>query len=686
MATISNPTDPNKTVATSNVAPQPTSTSGTQTPTGQYSTLQKYLSANQGSGQRLAGAIGSNVNKEITGLKDSTGREINEAGAANKNISNLTGTTNKYTGDLKSANPDPGADWDKSFRDWQGRQQRPAIAIHPSNQESYYSNQRKTDLESYTKQFGARPGVPSGTKAYDVNSYATNLSGANAAADIAKDQTKLNTFRGIATGDTSSQLQKESNKQANEALNASAKAYDTNKERQSQLNNFGDRSALLQKAINSRNQRAGLQNLDNALLSQDKSGTLNQVNQNLQANTKGLQENKNVATAKQEEVGTLSTAQAAAELGLNNRLGDMNAEQQKALTDRVAQINKAKTDTKARMEADYKKFQDTGEISQALYDTLQLGNVQDVDAAAGISGGNPVAQKTTNPNETPQQKQIRLFNIIENSKDRGINRFLDTEMLDKQALTGQDVVNQQDMDNLNALAALTGGTNTAKLSQFGSDQIGESSLDEDLNKRYTDFVTKDLQTRKTGQGTRHEDIIKGNWFGGKDKVGDAFGSSAATATLQDYLYGPGIYRQTTSNESSAGINNLLGNVIQGMVNLNPEAIGNIATNTGNTIQAGVNAIQDPSSALLGIVAPTTAAWSEFLGNPQAKRVSDALGQAGYTANGTSARNFGGGERGAAQTGAEQGAVGQVQTQMEQMIKDIGYKNLLKLIQGEGGEY
>jgi len=618
VATISNPTDPNKTVATSNVAPQPASTSGTQTPTGQYSTLQKYLSANQGSGQRLAGAIGSNVNKEITGLKETTGREINEAGAANQNIGNLTGTTSDFTNKLKSANT-------------------------------------------------VQPPTPTG-KAYGVEGYATNLSGAQAAADISKNQDQLNTFRGIATGDTSSKLKEESNKQANEAMAASAKAYDTNKERQSQLNNFNDRSVLLQKAINSRNQRAGLQNLDNALLSQDKSGTLNQVNQNLQANTKGLQENKNVATAKQEEVGTLSTAQAAAELGLNNRLGEMSAEQQKALTDRVGQINQAKAATKSRLEADYKKFQDTGEVSQALYDTLQLGNVQDVDKAAGIGGGTVTAQKMT-PNETPQQKQIRLFNVL---KDRGLNSFLDTGLLDTQAMSGQDVVNQQDMDNLNALAALTGGTNNAKLSKFGNKQIGESSLDEALNARAQDFLNKDLSQRYSASGSDTQSM------GGGKK---GYGASNATATLDDYLYGQGIARQSR-NSVGGGAMNFLDAIVNVPNSLLTGNIPNLTNNLQDAFTGATDILENPTLSSIGVagIGPTLS-----VENANANRVANdlAMRNAGYTyAGGRNANNYGEMDNWAAQTQAEQQAVGGVNKQIQDQLKNIGYNNLLKLIQGE----
>jgi hypothetical protein len=87
LATISNPTDPNKVVATtSNVTPQVAQPQAASNTTGQYSTLQKYLGANQNSGQRLAGAINNNLTAESKSLTDTTNRELNESDVSNKKI------------------------------------------------------------------------------------------------------------------------------------------------------------------------------------------------------------------------------------------------------------------------------------------------------------------------------------------------------------------------------------------------------------------------------------------------------------------------------------------------------------------------------------------------------------------------------------------------------------------------
>lgn len=582
MATISNPTDPNKTVsATSNVAPQPASTSGTQTPTGQYSTLQKYLSANQGSGQRLAGAIGSNVNKEITGLKDSTGREINEAGAANQNINQLTGTTSDFTNKLKSANT-------------------------------------------------VQPATPTG-KAYGVEGYSTNLSGANAAADIAKNQDQLNTFRGIATGDTSSQLKQESNKQANEALNASAKAYDTNKERQSQLNNFGDRSMLLQKAINSRNQRAGLQNLDNALLSQDKSGTLNQVNQNLQANTKGLQENKNVATAKQEEVGTLSTAQAAAELGLNNRLGEMTAEQQNALTERMKQINDAKVKRNTDLESKFAKFKETGEMDEDLAEVLQMQNVMDVDTEARRRLG--LSDPTTKM--TPTAGNVRLFNSM-----NGVNtasNVVDLGLLNTMAASGKDVANQADVDHYQVLNTLAGGTlqNPLSVSKFTGSQVGESSLDDTINVQANQFLDN-MQNVKSAMAQGDAKSGGGDWYAG---------GAVAEASIADYLYKQQLKKALLTE-----------------------------SNAGSGLTTGLPRVDEYTPDQLSMLQNMI-----NRGGPENFGYNTGILTTGF--DDRSAYNYNQGSSGEAAAKAEDLAVGSVKSRIEQELANMGYANLAKRIQG-----
>ena len=154
MATISNPNDPNRNasgvpstpapapvqVSTANVAPQQASTSGTPTGTGQFSTLQKYLGANQGAGQRLGNAIGGNLSNEATGLANATNTALSNSTDANKKQADLTNNTNSFTTALNAPSTAPTA---------------------------------------------ATPSI-----GYDVSKYGTNLSGTQAAAEIANNANK----------------------------------------------------------------------------------------------------------------------------------------------------------------------------------------------------------------------------------------------------------------------------------------------------------------------------------------------------------------------------------------------------------------------------------------------------------------------------------------------------------------
>ena len=156
MATISNPNDPNRNasnpaptqVSTANVVPnQPNtaSTSGSPTNTGQFSTLQKYLGANQNAGARLGNAIDGKLENEATSLDNASNRAIDQSNTANTSFNALTGQTSDFTKQLS----------------------QPATA---------------------------QSNTPT-SKAYDVNNYSTNISGQQAAKDIASNADTLKSFR-----------------------------------------------------------------------------------------------------------------------------------------------------------------------------------------------------------------------------------------------------------------------------------------------------------------------------------------------------------------------------------------------------------------------------------------------------------------------------------------------------------
>lgn len=610
MATISNANDPNR--ATQNVVQQP-STSGTPTSSGGYSTLQKYLQANQNAGQRVAGQVGATVNKEATNLQNTAQRELSESDQANKEFGNVTTQTTGFTQSL---------------------------------------NQPGTGTSN------------TGEKLYDVNQYKANLSGQQAAADIAKNN--LSAFRNIATGVTGTEAQQKSQAEAEQAVQQTMKAYDTNKQRQQDLASFGGRNQLIQQSLNTQNQRQGLQNLDAAFMSQDKNKTVDTIRQNLQQSTKGLVSQQDLANTQRSDITGLTEAQRAAELGLNTRLTDMDKEYGDVLAQRKAEVDAIKDARMAKLNEKYKRFQETGEIDQDLYDALQLSNAQDVDQAR-FTGGNVYAQKATQ-NDIPANKNIRLFNEL---KDKKLTDLLDTTLLTEKGASGYDYANQSDIDALSNLAALMGTENKVGMSKYTGKQLGESSLDENINARNQKFLNEDLMKTFQGSGYKQEDI------GGSSAMARAY--SQAAASLNDILDNK-IFRNTQGSQSR-GWENTLGTIANTIATggsnilFNPDQADEIH----NIVNAG-GASLVPGLANSQLATP--AAVMQYLQDLQGSMRGAGMTDAG----GLSGRYIGEGEWGRSMNVAEAQAVGSVNQQANQYMNDIGYKNLLKLISENGSEY
>lgn len=617
MATINTPNDPNRNVTTANAAPQqqnPANT-GVQTPSGQFSTLQKYLGANKNAGQRIGGLIGGNLTNESTQQKDTTQRELGESGQANQNFSNLTGQTQGFTQQLS----------------------QPAQGVNSVN-----------------------------GKAYDANSYQTNLSGQQAAQNIAKDVNQLNTFTGIRSGDTAAKQKAESDKQAQESLQAAQRAYDTNKQRQSQLVNNQGRDQLISQALNTQNQRAGLRNLDNAFLTQDKTGTLNNLSNNLRQNVGALQQNVGQGQQQSNAVTGLNAAQQTAQTSLVDRLGSMQKEYDDVLQSRIGSINQSKDLRTKQLEDEFAKLQGGKEINEKFAEMLQLQNV------TGSKAIDPnIVDNNMGMNTNPYQN-VRLFNTL---KDQNLNNFLDTNLLREKAMTSGDVANQADIEALNNLASLSGRTNNInQASKFVGDQVGESSLDEALNQRANKFLTDDLTKTFTGSGYKQEDI------GGSSAMARAY--SSAAASLNDVLNG-NIYRNTQGSQSK-GWENSLGPALAGIAtggNLGIPFAANQDVREGvdsairGAIQGGTNII--PGLAV-GVNPQISNAVGGYLRNLQG-----TMRGAGLTADGgLQGRNIGNGEWGRSMNYADAQSVGQVNDQAQQYIKDIGYNNLLKIAKGD----
>lgn len=626
MATISTPNDPNRTATTANAGPQQTqqmsqNTSGAPTSSGKFSTLQKYLGANQGAGQRIAGMVGGNLSQEQQRMKDTTSRELGEAGQANQQFGQLTKDTQGFT-------------------------------------------QRLTTPVQGPTQTTTGPG-------YDVSSYQANLSGQQAARDIAADQNQLQQFTGIRTGDLAQQKQQESEKQANEAVQAASKAYDINKQRQSQLQNNQGRDQLLSQILNTKNQRAGVRNLDNAFLTQDKTKSLNTVTDTLRQSVGDLRSSIDSGKMSADEIIKLKEAQDAARGSLVDRLTGMQTEYDEVLNSRMNQVNAAKAARIAAQDKQWQELQAGREVKEKFAEELGLNNVSgstpiDTDMVSNFMG--------MPSNKTPY-KDVRLFNTI---KDQDLNTFLDRSLLQRQASGRADVANQQDIDALNILAQLSGGQNTInKVSDFTGNQTNtmDNKLSNALNERSAKFLTDDLTKTFQGSGYKQEDIR------GSSAMARAY--SNAAASLNDVLKGD-IYRNTQGTQSR-GWENTLGNVLGAIKSggtsllFNDQARGDMQSDVNNTMEG---LIKGGTNILPGMVMGVNPAVSNAVGG-YLRGLEGTMRGAGLTdAGGLAGRYIGEGEWGRSMNVAEGQAVGQVKNQADQYLKDINYDSLLKIAKGD----
>lgn len=622
MATINIPNDPNKNVSTANAAPQqqnPSANSGVQTQSGQFSTLQKYLGANKNAGQRIAGMVGGNLNNETSQLKGTTQREIGESNQANQNFGNLTNQTQGFT----------------------QRLYQPATSLNTVN-----------------------------GRAYDVNSYGSNMAGQDAVKDIVNDQNQLQTFTGIRTGDAAAKQKFESDKQASEAMQAASRAYDTNKQRQSQLTSNPGRDQLISQTLNTKNQRAGLRNLDNAFLTQDKSGALNNLSNNLRSDVGTLQQNINQGEQQAGAVADLNQNQLTAQTGLNDRLTGMETEYDGLLGGRIASINEAKVKRKQELQDAFAQLRDTGEAKQGFADMLQLQNVIKANPMDG--GGDVGINMGGNLNNKPYDG-VRTFETLRGASD--VNQFLNTSLLDRKALTGSDTANSTDVENLSRLATLMGkNSSITDASQFTGNQVGESSLDEKLNERALKFQTQDLLKNFSASGRGTEEVMRSGAFG-KRRVGEAVGSSSATANLDDYLNQKRIYRSTSAGEQRD--DGILSRILSPEKNITDplgliREIGSSITNAG------------PMESEAAAYNRQDQATDNMLNSRQQR--DSLLAQSGYDFNRLdglqSNYSGGGGEQEKAAAAAEAQGLASVKSQADQYMEDIGYKNLLKIIQGD----
>lgn len=587
MATVSNANDPNRVSATtSNVAPQQQATAPAAQQAGQYSTLQKYLSANKNAGQRLGSALGNTVNTEAQSLQTATGQAVDESGKANQNIVGLTDQT----------------------------------------------KQIKTNLSTPV---GPAPVDPT-KKAYDVNSYSSNLSGSQAAASIANNEEDLNKFYGITSGDTLSGLKQKSDEQAQAAFNTSQKQLETNLNRQKDLANADRRAGLLSQALNSKNQRLGLQNLDNAFLSQDKTKSVDQIRNNLMSQTQGLQ-NQNQEVAKiQDTVNTLAKDQNLAQEEVVSRVKGMSDEYDQELNRRKDLVNAAKDARVKKLRDDYQAMINTGDVTYDLQQALQFDKMIDAEAVAREQAGATTGKMTANNTR-------RAFKALDKYQD--LDTALDFRTLNDKAAQGADVANKQDIEKMNIInKLLRRDPTTLKESKFQGSQLGESKVLTQANKEAQDFL--DNMNNRIMTGAEGDAKIDG-WRGG---------TVAVDSSLADMLYKDQLRKMERG--------------------YNDQRIDNTFSGGYQTVEGNKDAsLSDYANQLNPFLRDLSGGYGFFNG-PRTTNFADRSSINAATHDGNRA----------GLVKAENRAVENLRNEVNQRLQSRGYNNLIKLMQrGESDE-
>lgn len=520
MATISNPNDPNRdpnkpvSVTTANAAPisGPSSSSGSPAQSGQYSTLQKYLSSNSQAGERLGQQVGQNVQQQSQAAENASTSALTNANAA-------TGQSGDFSKKLSQA------------------------------------DKFKTQLQAPVIQQQTQP-----VNSYDVNKYSTNVAGLNNLKNIANNADTLNQFKGLSSNQQNGlasgfeQARLAADTSVKNALNAAESEKQKNQELQKNLKSEQGRSSILNQMFNANpNYRSGLKQLDQAFLQQDKSGNINKVAEQIAANQNNINTRNQQASDYQKTLANLVGQASTKQNELYNAANDINTAYRSDLQKRINTVNQAKDARIAQLNDAVNQFKNKNEITQnnaelfgltpevlkSLVDNQKLNSY--VNSQVGNTSG------------------VRLFNVGDQLKD--YTSLFNNQILGTKALSQADVANANDIENLNAIAALTGNTNDiTQTSQFTGDQLGQSQLPKMLQDRLQAFKDQDLKQQfnyETGDRFASVPSIptipnsitqspSGNWVLPPSTINNFRASTGASTDLANYLTGNGIYRETQS--------------------------------------------------------------------------------------------------------------------------------------------
>lgn len=482
---------------------------------GQFTNIQKYLSANKGAGQQISGGVQQQLNKGIQPLKTQQESQANQFKQSVQNANDVLGKGQQYNQQL----------------------QAPVASTTGIMQSQTTQNTMNPGLGSETASAAMTKQQALNQPVQPVNTFDPNA--------IVGDVNKLAEFTKIRLGQGVDEQALKS--QAQQAQNTAANLQQKASDLAQQTATAQGRSGLVNQAFSRPGYTQGQQRLDSLFLSGAGPQGVNAIRNTAKQNVAQAGDIYSQAQAGTKQADDVATQEQNIQKSLQERANALESGYMQNLQNLIPEVNKQRDAERARWQQNYDIL--TGN-KQGTID-------QDVFNQLGLKSGERTYNVLNDPNLTLRQ----IANIS-----------------DYNAATAQDVASQKDVDYYNALAKLSkGGLNASgqftgpdasQLQLQGASQMGaaasaltgENSLRNRLNAADQSFQDYLKNAVISAQGS---DTGSSNVFGG-----GANAVANAQVKLADFLNGanPNVSSAYGKDNASviggianAGLNNPLNN-------------------------------------------------------------------------------------------------------------------------------
>lgn len=468
---------------------------------GQFTNIQKYLGANQGAGQQVAGGVSGQMNKSLRPgeikQEDATKAFASSVQSAN----DVLGRGQQYNQQLQAP-----VQQTQGILGSAAAPNAPGTTTNAFGDQSHGPAMNQQQAMAATGQGGVQPvnAQQAAPQAFDPGSFVN-------------DQNKLTDYTKIRLGQGINEEQL--GNQANQAQTLAGLNQETANSLNDQSKTAQGRAGLVAQAFNRPTYTQGQQRLDNLFLTGAGKQGIGAVQQTGQQNVGRMNDIYGQAQQGVTQAGQLKTQESDLQSSLQNRANALEQGYVQNLESLIPQVNNMRGDERARWQKNYDILtgKTKGQIDQDIFNELQLRSGE------------------------------HAFGVL---KDPNLSIGQVAQLSERNAANIQDVAGQKDVDYYNMLAKLSKGTLDAQGNFAGpaSDQLqlskasdlgraaqaltGDSSLRNRLNEAQNKFFTDALTRTISGVG---EDTGSSGMFGGGGTA-----TSQMNINLGEYLKSLGL--------------------------------------------------------------------------------------------------------------------------------------------------